>query len=1186
MANYDAEVRVSTKVDTSQMQRLQMQIDKAAMKVEALTKKCEDLKNQQVPTEAFTALESKLQSAQAELQKLNDEKAKFVSLGFGEEMIAGTNRQISEAQRNVESITAEMQKMKDSGTAFTGIDPEKIRESENELYLAKGNLSALVMKMDELIAKQDATVRKSRSVSDGLKRIGDIGKKAFSRMNSHAKKSSGLFHTMATRLKGILLSLLIFNWITKGFNNMVNGMKKGFKNLVLYSEEYNKSVSALKSANTQLQNSWAAAFMPIVQAAIPHLITLINCLTSAANSVAQFSAVITGKSTWIKATAVQEDYAASLDGTAASAKKAVKALASFDTLEVLNKKDSGGSGGVNPKDMFEEVPVEQSGRYKDFADKVASSLNKIKDSAKNLLASLEKLWNEGFSQLKDFTFDTLLDFYNHFLVPVGSWTLGEGLPRFFDITNNLLKSINWGLLQRRLRDFYDLLAKIAKCVFDSLLDFYEYFLAPVASWTMNKALPTLLKTLTDLGNKVSWDLINHSLEILYKVLSKFAVGIGNGLILFWNGIEPILTSSIAFIINSIALSLETMLGAIDMIPEDVLIALGGAIAGFLSAFVLYKSVTGIMSAVGAAFGALCDSITSGIALVAANPYAVAVAGIGALLGAMIALDQKASERLQIEEYGQTLDTLCANINNRTEAVKNQSNAIKGYVDDTGAAELALADDLATKYYELSEKEGLTNDEKSEMKSLSERLVELIPELADSVNSETGAISAQKDEVYNLIEAKREQYRVEAAKEKMIEAYQNQLDAEQNLKEAIDYATEAQERYNEKLEEYNQTQAKIQENPAEWSYLADQMDEMGLTVADAKSNWQDLVKEVDAATKAFDDTQETINYLETVMENGGKNCTEGFVNGYDTDSMVGTVRDSAEQCIEAFREANDSHSPSKVYESLGKDTVDGFVLGISDNTPNAVAAMQALCEQLKVTFTESFLAGWTESFSTWFEENGSMFFAYDVWYEQFENIMLAYIDVNSEFMSEWQANMDTWWNTMVIPFFAVEQWKLFGTNMKTGIIQGFKVIINEICGLLNQIISMFDAAFSQLEDSMNDLIDSYNDSASALGTSTLSRVHYKPMGGIKIPELANGAVIRGGNPFLAILGDQRSGQTNVETPLSTIEEAVSNVMSRQNTGSAPSSINLYIDSEKVAQVTLDSFLSEMNRRGYDLDPIGE
>ena len=45
MANYDAEVRVSTKVDTSQMQRLQLQIDKAVQKVDALTQKYDELKN-------------------------------------------------------------------------------------------------------------------------------------------------------------------------------------------------------------------------------------------------------------------------------------------------------------------------------------------------------------------------------------------------------------------------------------------------------------------------------------------------------------------------------------------------------------------------------------------------------------------------------------------------------------------------------------------------------------------------------------------------------------------------------------------------------------------------------------------------------------------------------------------------------------------------------------------------------------------------------------------------------------------------------------------------------------------------------------------------------------------------------------------------------------------------------------
>ncbi len=41
----------------------------------------------------------------------------------------------------------------------------------------------------------------------------------------------------------------------------------------------------------------------------------------------------------------------------------------------------------------------------------------------------------------------------------------------------------------------------------------------------------------------------------------------------------------------------------------------------------------------------------------------------------------------------------------------------------------------------------------------------------------------------------------------------------------------------------------------------------------------------------------------------------------------------------------------------------------------------------------------------------------------------------------------------------------------------------------------------------------------------------------IPKLATGAVIPGGKPFMAMLGDQKSGQTNIEAPLDTIVEAV-------------------------------------------------
>ena len=42
MGNYDAEIRVSTKVETSQMQKLQIQIDKTCRKVETLTKEYDE----------------------------------------------------------------------------------------------------------------------------------------------------------------------------------------------------------------------------------------------------------------------------------------------------------------------------------------------------------------------------------------------------------------------------------------------------------------------------------------------------------------------------------------------------------------------------------------------------------------------------------------------------------------------------------------------------------------------------------------------------------------------------------------------------------------------------------------------------------------------------------------------------------------------------------------------------------------------------------------------------------------------------------------------------------------------------------------------------------------------------------------------------------------------------------------
>lgn len=63
----------------------------------------------------------------------------------------------------------------------------------------------------------------------------------------------------------------------------------------------------------------------------------------------------------------------------------------------------------------------------------------------------------------------------------------------------------------------------------------------------------------------------------------------------------------------------------------------------------------------------------------------------------------------------------------------------------------------------------------------------------------------------------------------------------------------------------------------------------------------------------------------------------------------------------------------------------------------------------------------------------------------------------------------------------------------------------------------------------------NTMLNALGVDTITEK-------VKIPRLASGAVLPPNQPFLAMVGDQKTG-TNVETPLSTIEQAVANVIGK-------------------------------------------
>lgn len=82
-------------------------------------------------------------------------------------------------------------------------------------------------------------------------------------------------------------------------------------------------------------------------------------------------------------------------------------------------------------------------------------------------------------------------------------------------------------------------------------------------------------------------------------------------------------------------------------------------------------------------------------------------------------------------------------------------------------------------------------------------------------------------------------------------------------------------------------------------------------------------------------------------------------------------------------------------------------------------------------------------------------------------------------------------------------------------------------------------------------------------------------GRSIPALAAGAVIPPNREFLAVLGDQRSG-TNIEAPLSTIEQAVENVISRMGgAGGGDIHITVELDGRVVARNTV-KHINDMTR----------
>lgn len=485
-----ANAKKSLEKQVASFEKVNQQYAAQEQKVQDLKVKIAELGNQKIPTEEFKAIGKQIDADTAKLDRLIEQQRIFEETGgrTNSRTYRARQLQIEELTNSIKYAKGEQEDLLASGGAYIVPDTSKQTEA---LYREEEKLADMNTKVQQSYNGVSTSVsdykNKTTMLSGITSRLTVVGQKASGAVKNLARNLLQVVKgTIITGLKKIGAGILgIHKSANKStisigkmlkylfgirslytlFNKMRSALVDGFKNLVQYSGETNSAISSVMSALTQLKNSFATAFAPIVTTVAPYLVRFINLISECVTRVGMFIAALTGKSTFTKAVAVQEDYAASLDKSSKNTKKATKAaknyLSPLDEIERYesNKDTSTPSNGKytgpSPSDMFEEVPIASS--IKGVADKIRQ-LIKSEDweglgayVASGINAGMQKIydaisWNNVGPRITKFTtaftktFNSLVDHIDWDLM---GRTIGTGINTIVYTLNQLITGINW-----------------------------------------------------------------------------------------------------------------------------------------------------------------------------------------------------------------------------------------------------------------------------------------------------------------------------------------------------------------------------------------------------------------------------------------------------------------------------------------------------------------------------------------------------------------------------------------------------------------------------------------------------------------------------------------------------------------------------------------------------------------------
>lgn len=534
MAEYDGEVVINTKIETDDLQsdankiskNLNDSFNRSSQILSNLQKQYNDFVSGIMKTPEQLGIERALKREETELNKnistlqQLEETYNIIKNSKGSLL---DQRSIENFNRLEQQVNNLKERIKESTPIVQGL-----KERLNEVKLNPEAQSS-VIRLEERINKLSNTV--STKLSSSFKNIGAGISKVFSGIGGAL--SSG-FSLLASPIRGAIglvagLGRQILNigktaFILHGIRTGFRGISETISNVIASDNQFIVSLNQIKS-------NLVTAFYPIYQYILPALHALMNALSIATSYLAQFVAHLFGQnykamqegarsfvsvaqSAGSSATAVDKNKN-SFNELGKSIKKSTKELASFDKLNVLNldkkqpkapktpkqPKQKGSAFAFTPTSNFDAGYENFLKGFDEFREKLMSKMQPTIDSFRELGETVKV-------KLGGFAAQAMKDFGTDFLEPASDYLFKTAIPKFNNITKNMIENTNWDNLNTSLDNLWKALEPFGETIGNGLLTFYEKAIAPLMSWATGDLISAAL------------DVLSGALKVLNPILDE------------------------------------------------------------------------------------------------------------------------------------------------------------------------------------------------------------------------------------------------------------------------------------------------------------------------------------------------------------------------------------------------------------------------------------------------------------------------------------------------------------------------------------------------------------------------------------------------------------------------------------------------------------------------------------------